>query len=201
MKLKTWEIALICAFLTVFVCGFSVQREEAALSGKLVRLHVVANSDSEADQALKLRVRDAVLAYLRPRLEGVEDAQEARRILDGSLEGIVEAAGAVTDGEGAGYGVTASLCRESFPTTQYDNFALPAGEYLSLRVKLGAAAGHNWWCVVFPPICDAGVIDTDTADAIGLTGKEAKLITADGPGYVVKFRLMEWIGSFLSLFH
>ena len=128
MKLKTWEIALICAFLTVFMCGFSVQREEAALSGKLVRLHVVANSDSEADQALKLRVRDAVLEYLRPRLEGVEDAEEARRILDGSLEGIVEAAGAVTDGEGAGYGVTASLCRESFPTTQYDNFALPAGE-------------------------------------------------------------------------
>ena len=81
MRLKAWEIALICAFLSVFVCGFSLRREEAALSDKLVRLHVVANSDSEADQALKLRVRDAVLEYLRPRLEGVEDAAEARRVI------------------------------------------------------------------------------------------------------------------------
>ncbi len=200
MKLKRWEIALIFAVLAVFVCGFSVQREEAALAEKLVRLHVVANSDSEADQALKLRVRDAVLDYLRPRLEGVEDAEEASRIIGDSLEGIVDAAETVTGGENVGYGVTASLCRETFPTTQYDNFALPAGEYLSLRVKLGEAAGHNWWCVVFPPICDAGVIDTDSADAIGLSEGEAKLITADGPGYVVKFRFMEWIGSFLSLF-
>ena len=200
MRLKAWEIALICAFLSVFVCGFSLRREEAALSDKLVRLHVVANSDSEADQALKFRVRDAVLDYLRPRLEGVEDAAEARRVIKDSLEGIVEAAEAVMDGEGVGYGAAATLCRESFPTTQYDSFALPAGEYLSLRVKLGEAAGHNWWCVVFPPICDAGIIDTDTADAIGLSGEETRLITADGPGYVVKFRLMEWIGSFLSLF-
>ena len=162
MKLKRWEIALIFACIAVFVCGFSVQREAVELSDKLVRLHVVANSDSEADQALKLRVRDAVLDFLRPRLEGVEDAETAREIIADSLPAIESAAREIIDGEEAPYAVAATLCREDFPTTEYDNFSLPAGEYLSLRVKIGAAAGHNWWCVVFPPICDAGVIDPDT---------------------------------------
>ncbi len=200
MKLKRWEIALIFACIAVFVCGFSVQREAVELSDKLVRLHVVANSDSEADQALKLRVRDAVLDFLRPRLEGVEDAETAREIIADSLPAIESAAREIIDGEEAPYAVAATLCREDFPTTEYDNFSLPAGEYLSLRVKIGAAAGHNWWCVVFPPICDAGVIDPDTADAIGLSEGEARLITAGGPGVAVKFRFMELIHSFLSLF-
>lgn len=200
MKLKRWEIALIFACIAVFVCGFSVQREAVELSDKLVRLHVVANSDSEADQALKLRVRDAVLDCLRPRLEGVEDAETAREIIADSLPAIESAAREIIDGEEAPYAVAATLCREDFPTTEYDNFSLPAGEYLSLRVKIGAAAGHNWWCVVFPPICDAGVIDPDTADAIGLSEGEARLITAGGPGVTVKFRFMELIHSFLSLF-
>ncbi len=200
MKLKRWEIALIFACLSVFVCGFSVRREAGELSEKLVRLHVVANSDTDADQELKLRVRDAVLELLRGRLEGVSDAGEAREVIGNSLPDIESAARKVIESEGRAYSVAATLCREGFPTTEYENFALPAGEYLSLRVKIGAAAGHNWWCVVFPPICDAGEIDAETAAAIGLTDDEARLITADSPGYVVKFRVMEWLNSLLDFF-
>ncbi len=194
MKLKRWEIALIVFVSAVFMCGFGIRREAGDLSEKLVRLHVVANSDSEEDQALKLRVRDAVLACLRPRLQTASDAAEAREIIADSLPDIKSAAEAETERSG-GQQVAVTLCMETFPTREYDTFSLPAGEYLSLRVRLGEARGHNWWCVVFPPICDAGAIDDDTAAAIGLSGEETRLITHSGTGYVIKFRLMELLGA------
>ena len=200
MKLKRWEIALMIAVFAVFVCGFGIKREAAELSKKLVRLHVVANSDSEEDQALKLRVRDAVLTCLRPRLANASDAAQARQILSESLPDIKSAAEAETARSGVIQPVAVTLCTETFPTRDYDTFSLPAGQYLSLRVRLGEAKGHNWWCVVFPPICDAGTIDDDTAAAIGLTGEETKLITQNGTGYVIKFRIMELLGEFLNLF-
>lgn len=194
MKLKRWEIALILAVIAVFVCGFGIRREAGELSDKLVRLHVVANSDSESDQALKLRVRDAVLSCLRPRLKSAADAAEAREIIADSLPDIKSAAEAETERSG-GQQVAVTLCMETFPTREYDTFSLPAGEYLSLRIKLGEAQGHNWWCVVFPPICDAGVIDDDTAAAIGLSEEETRLITQSGTGYVIKFRLIELLSA------
>lgn len=199
MKLKRWEIALIFACLAVFVCGFSLRREAGALSDKLVRLHVVANSDSQTDQEVKLLARDAVLELLRDRLQGVTDAGQAREIIESCLPDIESAARAAVEGAGCDCPVSAALCRERFPTTEYDSFSLPAGDYLSLRVKIGAAAGHNWWCVVFPPICDAGEIDPGTAAAIGLTEDEAYLITADSPGVVVKFRVLEWLNALMDL--
>ncbi len=200
MKLKRWELALLAAVLFTFILGVDVYTEAAGLSGKLVRLHVVANSDSEEDQALKLKVRDAVLKTLRPRLTGVTDAGEAREIIAGSLAGIERAAGEVIKESGRDYAVAATVLRESFPTTQYEDFSLPAGEYLSLRVKIGKAEGHNWWCVVFPPICDAGEIGPETSAAIGLSDGEAGLITKDNVGYTVKFKLIELLHAFFDLF-
>lgn len=189
MKLKIWERALIAALILCVVFGFQVEGEARELSSKLIRLHVVANSDSEADQSEKLQVRDAVLAYLAPKLEGVESAGDAAKIIESEIEGIRGAAAGITDKS-----VTVKLARESFPTTDYDTFSLPAGVYNSLRVIIGKGAGHNWWCVVFPPVCGMPEIDPEAAAAIGLTGEDAELITRDGAGYVVKFRVMEWLG-------
>lgn len=200
MKLKTWEKALICAVLFTFILGVDACAEASDLSGKLVRLHVVANSDTGEDQALKLKVRDAVLDTLRPRLEGASDAQAAREIIAGSLSDLERAAGEVIREEGYDYAVTATVLRENFPTTEYENFSLPAGEYLSLRVKIGKAEGHNWWCVVFPPICDAGELGPETSAAIGLSEGEVGLITKDNTGYTVKFKLIELLHSFFELF-
>ncbi len=200
MKLKVWEKALICAVLFTFILGFDASAEASELSGKLVRLHVVANSDTEADQTLKLQVRDAVLAELRPRLEGVSDAKAAREIISNSLTDLEKAAGEVIRENGFDYAVTATILKESFPTTQYDNFSLPAGEYLSLRVKIGEARGHNWWCVVFPPICDAGELEPETSAAIGLSDADLGLITQDTPGYTVKFKFIELIHALFELF-
>ncbi len=200
MKLKTWELALLFAVLAAFLLGSHVNAEAAELSGKLVRLHVVANSDSEADQAMKLQVRDAVLELLRPRLEGVSDAERAREVIAGSLGDIERASAEVVAKWGAGYAVTAAVCRESFPTTEYESFSLPAGEYTSLRVKIGRAAGHNWWCVVFPPICDTGELGPEAAAAMGLSEDEIGIITQENTGYIVKFKLLELLSQFFKLF-
>lgn len=200
MKLKIWEWALIASIVLTATVGTAAGADSKELSDKLIRLHVVANSDSDADQSLKLKVRDAVLEKLRPALEGAGDRQAARAILEERLGEIEDTARAVINAEGRDYGVRATLCRESFPTTEYDDFALPAGEYLSLRVTIGEGAGHNWWCVVFPPICDSGVIDGSASAAIGLTEDQIKLVTGDSGGYVVRFRVMELWGKLMGLF-
>lgn len=115
------------------------------------RLHIVANSDNAADQTLKLQVRDAVVAYLTPLLAEAENAGEAEAIVmeqRPQLEAL--AAGLTSD---FGYGAYAELGRFAFPAKRYGQTFMPAGEYPALRLVLGEGAGHNWWCVLFPPLC------------------------------------------------
>ncbi len=202
MRFKRFEIALICAILAAFLAGFvrDCDKEAQALSDKLIRLHVVANSDSEDDQALKLAVRDAVLEEVRTRLKGVTGVSEAHRILVGSLSDLSAAGSRVVSQWGADYTVSASLKRENFPTVDYDTFSLPAGSYESLRVEIGKAEGHNWWCVVFPPVCDRPFIDQDAAATLGLTGEEVGLITRSDGRYAVRFKVVEWWNEFWRLF-
>ncbi len=188
-KLKLWEISLITALCVTLLCGFVMDGSQRELSDKLIRLHVVANSDSGDDQALKLRVRDRVLEALEPVLEGAGSSGEAERRLRDNLELAGSAAEKELTDSGYDYGVTVSLRQEYFPTRDYDGFSLPAGEYTSLRVEIGEAAGHNWWCVVFPPLCTEAAVKEDM-EAMGLTEDESALITEEN-GYVIKFRLIE----------
>lgn len=191
MRLKTWEIALIAALAITFLSGMYLNREERELSDKLIRLHVVANSDSEEDQSLKLTVRDSVLDMLEEELRGAEDRSAAEEKLGGLLDEIKACAEGEIRKNGYSYTVAVSLTEEYFPTTQYETFSLPAGEYLSLRIVIGEGEGHNWWCVVFPPLCSSAYIDTETAAQAGLTEDDISLITEDSTGYVIKFRTIE----------
>lgn len=160
----------------------------------MVRLHVVANSDSQEDQAVKLRVRDAVLAKAAPWLEGAATREEAAEILAGRLDELAQA-GAEAAGEGVA--VTASLEENAwFPTKEYTDFALPAGKYTALRVTLGEGEGRNWWCVVFPPLCLGSVTETVAERAGNFSEDQVSLITGESGGYVVKFRAMELWDSF-----
>ena len=199
MKLKIWEIALAAALIFTVALGSLINSQAEALSNKLIRLHVVANSDSQTDQELKLKVRDAVLDELTTSLDGAENRDEAAEIISENLGRLESAAAGVISASGAEYNVKAELCRESFPTTDYETFSLPAGIYDSLKITIGKGSGHNWWCVVFPPVCSAPVLDESTADAVGLTGEEVALLTEDSGGYVVKFRIMELLGKLKSL--
>ncbi len=163
------------------------------LSDKLVRLHVVANSDSDFDQSLKLKVRDGVLEYLNLRLKDAENREEAEKIITEEFENLSYVAENVISEEGYDYNVNVSLEKEYFPTTEYDSFSLPSGEYHALRVIIGEGKGHNWWCVVFPAMCTQTEFDEETARELGLTDSEVALIAEPEGGTRIKFRILELI--------
>ena len=192
-RLKIWEIILLVGLLAFLASGAMALRTQDDLSNKVVRLHVLANSDSEEDQALKLLVRDAVLERAEDVLVQTSDRAEAEGKLRGQLLEFERAAAEVIREEGYDYTVTVELADTEFPTRAYDGFTLPAGEYLALRVLIGEAAGQNWWCVVFPPLCTAAAADTSVSAMVtGFTEEEIKLITEEDSGYILKFKVVEF---------
>ena len=187
------EIALLIALAVFLASGAAALGSRDAIADKVVRLHVLANSDSEADQALKLKVRDRVLERAAELLEESENRDQAEKCLTEALPELEALAAEEIDANGYDYPVTARLEEASFPTKEYDGFTLPAGKYLALRVIIGEGAGKNWWCVVFPPLCTAVSSDVpQTAMAAGLTEAEVGLITGEDQGYVLKFKAVEW---------
>jgi stage II sporulation protein R len=199
MKLKKWELSLLAALIVTLLCGAAAGRDGRALSDKLIRLHVVANSDAPEDQEWKLAVRDRVLDALAGTLGGVTGRGAAMAAIENDLARITAEAEDEARLRGYDYIVTASLRYEDFPTREYDSFSLPAGRYVSLRVELGAAAGRNWWCVVFPPLCATASV-RDTGAAAALTGDELSLITEDSGAYVVKFKALELLARIRAWF-
>ena len=184
-RLHPWELALLVSVCLTLLLGTWAGARQEMLADRLVRLHVIANSDSEKDQAEKLRVRDAVLAYLAPKLERAGSVSDAQRLLYRERENILRAAQTETD-----RAVTVTFTREHYPTRDYGSFALPAGFYPSLRVIVGAGEGHNWWCVVFPPLCTAESLEPQAVET--MTKDDARLITSDETDVVIKFRILEW---------
>jgi len=166
------------------ISAAALQREQQALSEKLIRLHVVANSDSERDQQVKLLVRDAVLTVT----EGLDKDGIQR-----ALPAVQQAAENCLSKLGEEKTVRVTLSHERFPTRLYENFALPAGTYRTLRVTIGVGEGHNWWCVAFPSICMRATVAEleDAAVSAGFTDGEIRLITAESGPYVWKFKTLE----------
>ena len=193
-KLHLWEAALLLAFGLTLTAGVWASASESALAGQVIRLHVVANSDSEEDQALKLLVRDAVLEKAAPLLEGADGRAAAERDLAPRLDELARAGAEVLAAEGCGDAVTVALADQWFPTKAYDGFSLPAGRYRALRVTIGEGAGHNWWCVVFPPLCLGSVTEQSVETVAGeaLSEDQVALITGQDGGYGLKFRIIEW---------
>ena len=190
--LRCGEIALMVALALTMLWGVWSMQEQDVLERKMIRLHVIANSDAQDDQALKLQVRDAVLAQATDILQQSRDMVDAERKLSLALPAIETAAREKVVAEGYDYAVAARLEQTEFPTKEYDGFSLPAGEYLALRVVIGEGAGQNWWCVVFPPLCTAAATDIEeTAIATGLGEEDISLITEENQGYVLKFRSLE----------
>ena len=146
--LRAWETALLLALCVTLLLGLLAGRSQQKLASGLIRLHVIAASDSAEDQQTKLRVRDAVLDALTPELDSAASPRQAQKIIEARLPELAAIGGEISGGSSR-----ATLGWENYPTRQYEGFALPAGRYLSLRVELGEAQGQNWWCVMFPPLC------------------------------------------------
>ena len=199
----TLELALLLALAVTLLWGaWSLHRQDD-LQEKMIRLHVIANSNSDADQTLKLCVRDAVLCRAEDILRQSADMTEARARLRDSLPAIGDAAAQELAAQGSGYSVSVALEDTEFPRKTYDGFALPAGEYLALRVVIGAGEGRNWWCVVYPPLCTAAACELKgVALEGGMTADDLSLMTGENAGYVLRFRSLElwerlrqWLGK------
>lgn len=193
-KLRRWEAALLMALgVTLLVGGYSAA-SQGALAESVLRLHVVANSDSAFDQEAKLQVRDAVLAAARPLMAGAASSTEAEACILPHLEELAQVARDTLAQFGSSHPVQVTVEDQWFPTKEYDTFSLPAGNYRALRVVIGAGKGQNWWCVVFPPLCLGSVTEDVAAEAMaaGLSEDQAALITGQDGGYVLKFKVIEW---------
>lgn len=197
MKLTAALCAAILAAALVLSC-MPVHGEEA-LYDNMIRLHVLAESDSAADQARKLRVRDAVLACLAEKLGTADDFTAARTQIESLLPAIRAAAESASDG----VPVTVDFGEETYPVRYYEDFTLPAGRYTSLRVTLGEGAGRNWWCVLFPQLCTARASEDDFYEvfiAAGFTPEQYRLIKNEsGVKYKIRFRILELLEEWAGL--
>ncbi len=192
-------IVLMCVFvLCMAICNVLPIHGEEKIYESVVRLHVLANSDSEADQALKLKVRDEILAYTSPKVIDSSSREEAIEILQGELDNIKKIAKEVVKSEGYEYSVDVTLTLEDYPTRNYESMSFPSGEYVSLRVLIGKAEGQNWWCVLFPPLCLSAASEKaeneDAFIAVGLNSDQYKIITeTNSTKYYLRFKILEAI--------
>jgi len=184
-------VATLC--LLLLFCILPIHGE-GEIYDKVLRLHVIANSDSEADQSLKLKVRDAVLEQTTPLISGVASRDEAAVIIANHSSEIEKAAAAELARHGCFESVALEICEEYYPTKDYERFCFPAGNYLSVKVKIGEAEGKNWWCVLFPKLCTSiAVKPAEEFVAVGFTPDQYKVITeSEKATYKVRFRLLEF---------
>lgn len=183
--------ALFCAALVCTALWAEVQQAE--LADQLIRLHVIANSDSPVDQTLKLQVRDQILLQAEELLSGAESPQDAACTLENNLDTLAQTASLATREAGQPCAVRVYLDETWFPTKQYGDLALPAGEYQALRVILGDGQGKNWWCVVFPSLAMPAVSE-ESIPVASFPGEEYALITEANQSYVFRFKALEWWG-------
>ena len=194
MTMKNWtSIILIFTLLCTALLILPVHAATGVYDS-VIRLHVLANSDSEEDQTLKLKVRDDVLSCTEELIGDATSRDEAEEILRENLDTLRDVAEKTLVREGAPNEVRVTLGEENYPRRAYETAALPAGEYLSLRVMIGEAEGQNWWCVLVPPMClSAATSERETSClAAGLSEGQYRFITGtQDAGYRVRFKLVE----------
>lgn len=199
-KLLICTIAVLA--LSVLV-GILPVHGESEIYDTVVRLHVVANSDSEEDQELKFEVRDAVICVVSEAVKDCKSQEEAIKAIKKAETDIQNAAEETVERLGYGYSVSVELGKEYYPTKTYESCAFPEGEYVSLRVLIGASEGQNWWCCLFPPLCLSAASADSNEDAfvsVGLSPEQYKIITeTDTPKYKIRFKILEtverWLGG------
>ena len=187
-------VIMLCALLLVCVLPI---HGESEIYERVLRLHVIANSDDEIDQSLKLQVRDAVLEYCAPILSGASTREEAAEIIKTHAKEIEQVAKAVLTESGCGHSVSLEVCTEKYPMKDYESFCFPAGSYLSVKIKLGEAEGQNWWCVLFPKLCtQVATSPKDEFIAVGFTPDQYKIITeSQNTSYRIRFKFLEFFES------
>ncbi len=194
-KLLIWVLVFILG-TAVFGYWFGEIGENLEIYDKTLRLHIPANSDSEADQSLKLKVRDAVISLLEKPLSNCETKADAVAVVEDMKSEIEKVSAGVIADEGMNYKAKVTVTQENYPRREYEGISLPAGEYTSVKIELGEAEGKNWWCVLFPQVCTSSACPEKVLAEVGFTASQIKLLTEDEETeYVVKFKLLELVES------
>lgn len=199
-------IAIVLIISTVFFFEISKNDDTYAMkkdiSNKLIRFHVIANSDSKEDQSLKLKVRDAVIRSMNDKFIGVTNLKESEKIIKKNIPYIQKIAQDTIYANGKDYGVKVMYGRFDFPTKYYGRIMLPAGNYNALKIVIGKGEGKNWWCVMFPPLCfidiTYGLTSDETKKELSrfLSEDELSMIETEKPQ--VKFKVVEVLERYFN---
>ena len=190
---------LLLAAAIIWMASVVVDRK--MLSENLIRLHVVAQSDSAEDQAVKLKVRDAIVASLQQNMDSIKDPQEAKAYITGKLDDLTVIANSVLEEAGCSARAVVTLTKETFNKRNYDTFSLPGGVYESLRVTIGDGEGKNWWCVVFPSLCLPATSTEFEDTAVGSGFDDTLTDTLQQKnGYKIRFFFLDCLGWLQNLF-
>lgn len=177
------------------------ERIQKSIASHIIRLHVVANSDSEKDQQLKISVKDKIVAGLQEKLKDVDNLNDARTIIRNETERIEQMATEEMRKKGYDYIATASLGNSYFPIKKYGDLTFPAGEYEALRVQIGEAKGQNFWCVMYPTLCFVDstyqVVPEESKEELKhtLTDEEYQALLGDDKNVTFGFKLLDWVDN------
>ena len=198
---KIWKRLALCLLIAVLIFSVGILSDRKMLHESLIRLHVVANSDSAEDQAIKLQVRDAVVESLQSSMADIADSEQARAYLRENLPKIQAVANRVLQSAGVDADAVVTLAEEAFSTRYYDTFTLPAGVYQALRITIGEGQGQNWWCVVFPSLCLPATSEGFEDVAAGAGFQDTLTATLTGErGYEIRFFLLDKLGELENMF-
>ena len=190
MKLKAIDISVFITLIICIIATVSFENDCKGIREEVLRLHVIANSDEDYDQELKLKVRDAVLRSGEEVFSGSEDIISAESEIADKKDVILHSAIEAIRNLGYDYDVKIELARSYFPTRTYDNLTLPAGYYKAVRIIIGEGKGKNWWCIMFPPLCMPSATKKDEIISDFLSDEEMDIVTSD-PDYEVRFWIVE----------
>lgn len=208
MKYKIISFILITFFIFGLLMNLHINNDSVLgdIKDKIIRLHVVANSDSPEDQAIKLQIRDAIIKELEPKLENLKNQEEVKNIISANMDNLIAAAEEEMARLGKSFPIDIELGTYEFPTKVYGDLSFPAGSYQALNVKIGEAQGKNWWCVMFPPLCFVdiaqGVISEKTLEEFKeiLDEDELELLkskkNSEEETVKIKFKLVEMAKNF-----
>lgn len=190
--------ACIAFVLTVIYSVIPFEAQCSELSQDVFRLHILANSDSEADQSLKIKVRDEVLDYTEDLFNSANSKEEAESIISDNLQSISNVAYQTVLDNGYDYVVNAEITNMYFTTRYYEGYTLPSGMYDALRITIGEGEGHNWWCVMYPSICISSAEDKESKAKEALDDDEYNIVCNEQ--YQYKFKVVEIFEKFCSMF-
>ena len=198
-KVIVWSVIGLL-FMSIAVYKVQYDRQmilQKQLADKILRFHVLANSNSAEDQMLKLQVRDAIGGYIQENLPADVDKWESKRIITAHLESIESIAEEIITKEGYAYHVTASVKECDFPVKTYGAYTFPAGTYEAVQVVIGEGEGENWWCVLYPNMCFENsiyeVVDENAKNALReVLDKEEYEAVLNAGKYEIRFRFLEW---------